>query len=305
MSTARAEPGPIARILEMTPIGVDVFRTVRPSLLASADARGEQPSQPGDRLRVFGGQLLAQALRAATLTAPPARAAHSLHAYFVNGAHPDEPLELEVVRVRDGGSVSNRLVNVRQGERSVLTLQASFQVGVTGSDRGDPPPLALGRHADLPDASGEAAHVWSGVRMRFDTAVDSDRWTPTTHRVHRNVWLKINEELPDDAAVRACALAYASDLTLLRTALLAETSERDGAAAEEADGSAEFRLASLDHAMWFHRPFEPEQWLLFTSVAPSTSASRGLALGSLYDERGRLVATVAQEGVVRRLGPGE
>jgi acyl-CoA thioesterase-2 len=298
MSVAAAGPGAISKVLELTPIGVDRFRTARPSLLASADARGEQDSQAGDRLRVFGGQLLAQALRAATLTVPPQRSLHSLHSYFVNGARPEEPLELEVVRVRDGGSVSNRLVTVRQGARSVITLQASFQTGTTGSDRADPPPSDLGRHVNVPDASGEAAHVWSGVRMRFGRDQAPGREGSGAHRVHRTVWLRIEEDLPDDAAVRACALAYLSDLTLLRTALLAEPADAGG---PHASRSGEFRLASLDHAMWFHRAFDPGQWLLFSSVAPSTSGSRGLTLGSLYDEQGRLVATVAQEGVVRRL----
>jgi acyl-CoA thioesterase-2 len=290
------DEGPIRQILALERIGADRFRTANASLLASADARGGGESRPDDRRRVFGGQLLAQALRAATLTVQGDREVHSLHAYFVNGARADLPLELDVRRSRDGGRVSNRLVTVTQLGRDIITLQASFQVSGAGTDVADPPPPDIGHRALAPVATGEASHPWSGVRMLFATeeAVQGAPVRP----IRRSVWMRVEEALEPDPHVRACALAYASDLTLLRTALLAEPAARDGTGAS---ASGEFRLASLDHAMWFHRPADPGQWLLLSSTSPSTSSSRALTRGSLYDESGSLVATIAQEGVVRRI----
>lgn len=293
--TARADDrllGPIGTVLELVEVGEGRFRTRNPSLLATADARGADESRDDDRRRVFGGQLLGQSLRAALATVPAGRAVHSLHAYFVRGADGSRPLELAVESARDGRGVSNRRVICSQGEREVLMLQASFQVPASGTSRYDPPSGWLGRHSEYEDAVGEAAHTWSGVSLRFGPAEFSS--DPTDgHQVRRRVWLKVDEDLGPDPVLHACALAYASDLTLLRTALEAEP----GPAPEEDPGP--IRLASLDHALWFHRPVRLDHWLLLESVAPSTHGSRALTMGHLYDQDGEMVATIAQEGVLR------
>jgi acyl-CoA thioesterase-2 len=298
LRTASTPEGPIVSLLELDQLDTDEFRTTQPSLLASADARGDGAAEAEDRRRVFGGQLVAQAMRAGSLTVPAERGVHSIHAYFVTGAAADAPLDFHVERVRDGGRISNRRVVCRQRGREILSLQASYQDATTGSDRADPAPARLGEWASLEDASGEAAHTWSGVRMRFSpwsTPASGDG----SHEIHRRVWMRVDEPVPDDPQLAACVLAYASDLTLLRTALLAETIAEDGGLVSGYD-SGLLRLASLDHAMWFHRATDLSQWLLLTGVAPSTSNTRALTLGHLHDEGGRLLATTVQEGVVRR-----
>lgn len=276
-------PG-LASILELREVSADVFRTVSPSKLASADARGDAPRQKGDRQRVYGGQLLGQALRAAMLTVEPGRSVHSLHAYFVSGADAAAPLDYHVERVRDGGSVSNRRVAALQGGREVLSFQASFQAAAMGVEHQDRPTEGLS-HSDLALADGEAAHRWSGIDLKFAEAAP----TASAHAVHRRVWFRAADAMGDDPSLHTCVLAYASDLTLVRTALVPH----------ERPGGASFRLASLDHAMWFHRAVRADQWLLLESVSPAAVDSRALTMGYVYDASGLLVATVAQEGVFR------
>lgn len=287
LSSARPPQRPgLAAIFDLREVSADVFRTMNPSKLASADARGDAPRQSGDRQRVYGGQLLGQALRAAMLTVEAGRPVHSLHAYFVSGAVAESPLDYHVERVRDGGSVSNRRVVARQSGSEVLFLQASFQAPVPGVEHQDQP--RGGRsHKDLPFAEGEAGQRWSGIDLKFAEAGP----TAAAHAVHRRVWFRAAEEMGDDLGLHACVLAYASDLTLVRTALVPH---------EKAGGDA-FRLASLDHALWFHRAVRPDEWLLLESVSPAAVDSRALTLGYVYDAAGLLVATVAQEGVVRVL----
>jgi acyl-CoA thioesterase-2 len=285
--TARPPGRPdLASILELREVSADVYRTVTASKLASADARGDAPRREGDCRRVYGGQLLGQALRAAVLTVEPGRTVHSLHAYFVSGADAASPLDYHVERVRDGGSVSNRRVVARQGSSEVLSLQASFQIAAPGVEHQDRPTEGLS-HRDLALADGEAAHRWSGIDLKFAEAAT----TASAHAVHRRVWFRAAEVVGDDPSLHACVLAYASDLTLVRTALVPH----------ERLGGETFRLASLDHAMWFHRTVRADEWLLLESVSPAAVDSRALTLGYVYDASGLLVATVAQEGVVRVL----
>lgn len=275
----------LAGVMVLHEVEPDVFRPLSGSRLASADTRGEGARRAGDRQRVFGGQLIGQALRAAMLTVEPDRGVHSLHAYFVRGADHAAPLDYVVERVRDGRSVSNRRVVARQGDREVLTLQASFQTGTPGAEHQDRPAAGLSHH-DLDLADGEAAQRWSGIDLKFAEASAT-----SAHVVHRRVWFRAAEPIAGDAGIQACILAYASDLTLVRTALLPH----------DRAGDTTFRLASLDHAMWFHRPVRADEWLMLESVAPAARDSRALTLGYVYDEAGHLVATVAQEGMLRVL----
>jgi acyl-CoA thioesterase-2 len=277
---------PIGSSLELDEVAPDVFRSRHEHLLATADARGGQQSRQEDRRRVFGGQLLGQALAAGIRSVPPDRAAHSLHAYFVSGPEGARPIDYHVERVRDGGAVSHRRVVGRQGEREVISVQLSFHAGAPGLEHQDRP-LGGMRHQDVPVATGEAAHVWSGVELKFGTPRESP-----ARSVHRQVWMRVAEPLGDDDSTHRCALAYASDLTLIRTALVPH-------AARSEDGRV--RLASLDHTIWFHRPARADEWLLLESSSPVAADSRALAWGCIYDDAGALVATVAQEGMLRPL----
>ncbi|MEU0487468.1 acyl-CoA thioesterase domain-containing protein [Streptosporangium sp. NPDC006013] len=232
-------------------------------------------------------QLLGQALAAATRTVPAGRAVRSFHAYFLAGALPGPPIDYHVTRIRDGGSVSHRRVLGRQDGREILSFDASFGAGPAGLDHADIP--APGLTADrLPPADGEAAHSWSGIELRFgETESGGER----RHTAYRRLWMRCSDPLPADSALHACVLAYASDLTLIRTALVGHD-----------DVAGRIRLASIDHALWLHRPVRADEWLSYESVSPVAHGSRALALGYVHDTAGRLVATVAQEGMARLLG---
>ena len=281
----RAEPT-LDQVLLLEEVETDVFRTLSAPMLASADARGDGARQEGDRQRVFGGQLLGQALLSAFRTVPAARRVHSLHAYFVAGASASAPIDYHVERVRDGGSVSNRRSVARQNGRELLSLQASFQEDNPGVEHQDSASSGLD-HSELEFATGEASHPWSGIELKFGES----EATGSGHVVRRRVWFRTAEHLDDDPSTHAGVLAYASDLTLVRTALEPHNILATGT----------FRLASLDHAIWFHRPARVDEWLLLESVSPAAGAGRALTLGYVYDAHGSLVATVAQEGVLRLL----
>jgi acyl-CoA thioesterase-2 len=284
-------PTPLATSLELDEIRPNVFRSRNAHLLASADARGDQPSRAQDRRRVFGGQLLAQALAAGIRSAVPDRAVHSLHAYFVAGADGGRPIDYHVERVRDGRAVSNRRVVGRQGDREVVAVQLSFHresVGLEHQDR----PLGDIAHEELSIASGEEAHVWSGVELKFGPV---DVGSSPSRTVHRQVWMRVVEPLGDDPSVHRCALAYASDLTLIRTALLPHGADAEG---------GRIRMDSLDHTIWYHQDARVDDWLLLESFSPVAAGSRALAWGSVFTGGGALVATVAQEGMLRLLTTG-
>jgi len=251
--------------------------------------------------RVFGGQVIGQALVAASRTVPEDRAVHSLHAYFLRPGDPSVPIVYEVDRIRDGGSFTTRRVVAIQHGQAIYSMSASFQTREEGLDHQIdmpevPGPDELPSEAELKEKF--LAHAPEPVRRYWERDRPIElRPVDLTHYFSRkkltpaqNVWVRASAALPDDPRLHACVLAYASDMTLLDTALFAHgTSVFD----------PNLQVASLDHAMWFHRPFRADEWLLYSEDSPAASGGRGFTRGSLYDRDGRLVASVVQEGLIR------
>ncbi|HEY5080998.1 MAG TPA: acyl-CoA thioesterase II [Bauldia sp.] len=250
--------------------------------------------------RVFGGQVIGQALVAAARTVE-GRTVHSLHAYFMRPGDPAVPIIYEVDRIRDGHSFTTRRVVAIQHGAAIFTMSASFQVEETGLDHQAkmpdvPPPEDLPSETELQEAY--LHHAPEGVRRYWQRPRPLElRPVDLRHFLSRdaldpvqNVWVRTTGPLPDDPDIHRCVLAYASDMTLLDTALFAH-----GRMIFDPD----LQAASLDHALWFHRPFRADQWLLYAEDSPSASGSRGLTRGSLFTREGVLVASVAQEGLIR------
>ena len=261
--------------------------------------RGTSPDQSWQR--VFGGQVIAQALVAAQRTVPADRFCHSLHSYFMRPGDPATPIIYDVDRIRDGGSFTTRRVVAIQHGHAIFSLSASFQKDEEGLDH----------QATMPDVPGpdEVPHgedlnqtilkrapeavrrYWERPRpiefrpISFDHYLTTDKLEPV-----QRVWVRCPGEIGDDRALNAAVLAYLSDMTLLDTSLFAH-------------GLSVFdkriQAASLDHAMWFHRPVRVSDWLLYAQDSPSSSGARGLTRGSLYSADGVLTASVAQEGLIR------
>lgn len=268
--------------------------------------RGRSPKD--GRQRVFGGLVIAQALVATARTVAD-RPPHSLHGYFVLPGDPSVPIVYEVTRIRDGGSFTTRNCVAVQHGRVIFSLSASFQREEPGLDHGFAPP-AVKRPDELPASADLVRHF--GERMppalrswlRHEQwierrPVDLSRYLEEDHGPrdpHQYVWFRAAGRLSDDPAVHRAVLAYLSDMTLLDTALIAH-----GRMIFE----REIQAASLDHALWFHRPFRADEWLLYAQDSPSMSGARGLTRGLIYAEDGRLVASVAQEGLLREVRPKE
>jgi acyl-CoA thioesterase-2 len=272
-------------LLDLEVIEVNIFRGVSPD---------------ESRQRVFGGQVAGQALVAAARTIDdPGRLVHSLHAYFLRPGDPTVPILYEVDRIRDGRSFTTRRVVAIQHGKAIFNLQASFHRAEPGLDFQEPMASGVPDPTTLPDfATRMAPHrerlgEWYDRPRPIDTRyVDSaptDREGPQPPT--QKVWLRADGPLPDDPVLHACVLTYASDMTLLDT-----TIRPHGISAWGWDG---LHMASLDHAMWFHRPFRVDEWLLYDQWTPSTSDARGLAMGQIYTQDGRLVVTVVQEGLIR------
>jgi len=260
--------------------------------------RGESRSLGGKS--VFGGQVLGQALLAADATVE-GRLAHSLHAYFLLAGDPTAPIVYEVERIRDGRSFATRRVVAVQHGRPIFNMAVSFQVAEEGLDHHAPMPDVPGPEgllsgselhrqiADhLPESHREALTAERPIEMR--PVQPRDLLNPERRPPQRQVWLRTVGTLPDEPALHQAMLAYASDFTLLATALFPHGLSFF---------NPEVQAVSLDHAMWFHRPFRMDEWLLYAMDSPSASAGRGLGRGSIFTRDGRLVASVAQEGVIR------
>jgi acyl-CoA thioesterase II len=249
---------------------------------------------------VFGGQVAGQALVAAGRTVPRDRPVHSLHAYFIRPGDPAVPLIYLVERVRDGQSFTTRRVSVVQHGKTIFTLSASFHRAEPGAEHAEPMPDVPPPHEVEPTAEryrrilGDRAADYmrdSPIEIRHvgPLAVEAQQ-DPSLRTSRSRVWLKADGELPDDPLLHVCLMTYASDMTLLDTVLLASgRSWMDGSTTG----------ASLDHAMWFHRPFRADRWLLYAQDSPTASGARGLARGEVYTEDGQLVVSVVQEGLVR------
>ena len=262
---------------------------------------GESPRTGAQR--VFGGQVAGQALVAAGRTVDPSRFVHSLHGYFVRPGDPTEPIQFTVENIRDGRSFSVRRSVAQQHGRTIFFMSASFQVREEGLDHylpaptGVPGPEEVPTMADWVERYPERAGIFAASPQAIDVRyVGVPGWVPPGDRVaseQQRVWMRINGDLPDDPLIHACALTYASDLSLLDSVLSAHG---------EVWGPGGVIGASLDHALWLHRPFRADEWFLYDCTSPSASGSRGLATGRMFTQDGRHIASAVQEGLLRRVG---
>jgi acyl-CoA thioesterase II len=278
-------------ILDLERLEVDLFR-------------GRSPQE--NLQRVFGGQVAGQALVAAGRTVPADRAVHSLHAYFLRPGDPAAPIVYTVDRIRDGHSFTTRRVVASQHGKAIFTLSASFHIAEDGAEHQFAMP-----DVPLPDE----VPLWQDRLREFGDRVPA-RWLrprPVEVRyigdppwvvrdpvaagdAQTMVWMRAVGTLPDDPLLHVCAVAYASDMTLLDSVLVAQ---RLAWAEGSATGDSAVTGASLDHAMWFHAPFRADDWLLYVQEAPVTSGARGLARGHVFRRDGRLAVSVVQEGLIR------
>jgi len=275
-------------LLDLEQIEVNIFR-------------GRSPDERVQR--VFGGQVAGQALVAAGRTVPADRPVHSLHAYFIRPGDPAVPLVYMVDRVRDGRSFTTRRVSVIQHGTTIFTLSASFHHPEPGPVHAVPMP-AVPPPDSVPRTSERLEKRFGPLdpsyqRMLKNNPVDLRILGPLTVEAQQDpalratsnlVWLRVDGELPDDPLLHVCLMTYASDMTLLDSVLLAHgLSWVDGRTVG----------ASLDHAMWFHRPFRADSWLLYAQESPVASGARGLARGQVFTQAGDLVVSVVQEGLIR------
>jgi acyl-CoA thioesterase-2 len=259
------------------------------------------PSRDIGTTRVYGGQVLGQALRAAQATVDEPLRVHSLHAYFLREGDHDAAIVYDVDRSRDGRSFSSRRVVAIQHGRQIFHMSASFQVPEEGLEYqvdapGVPPPgqladIATYRSSAIAQAPEKVQRILS-VSAPFEVRpVEPMDWlAPVKATPRRHFWLRIADRLPDDPQLHCSILAYISDYALLPTTFLAHgihIMDRN------------LQVASIDHAMWFQRPFRADEWLLYAVEGISTSGARGLARGRFYREDGVLVASTVQEGLVR------
>ena len=276
----------LVTLLDLETIEVNIFR-------------GRPPNE--NRLRVFGGQVAGQAVVAAARTLDGAsRQVHPLHAYFLRPGDPTAPILYEVDRIRDGRSFTTRRVVAIQHGQAIFNLQASFQENEPGPDNQPPMPEDLPEPESLPDFKtrmepykkmiGELYDRPRPIDLRYITGDPITRSGQSGHR--QQVWFRADGQLPFDPVLHACVVTYASDMTLLDTAVLPLGLKWNDQGVQ---------LASLDHAMWFHQPFRADEWLLYDQYSISTSNSRALARGSIYNQQGQLVVTVVQEGLARVL----
>jgi acyl-CoA thioesterase II len=277
----------LLRLLELERLEVNIFR-------------GE--SRDIGSAQVYGGQVLGQALKAAYATVEPERAAHSLHAYFLRRGDFNAPIVYFVDRSRDGHSFTSRRVTAIQHGEQIFHLSASFQLAEAGLDHQVdmpqvPPPEALS--AELPFGAEAISHFPERLQQKymrerpFEFRVVPTEQSATVRGAPRQYfWMRTVDRVADDDVLHRCLLAYVSDFHLLSTALLAH---------EQVAPRARLLIASVDHAMWFHRPLRVDDWLLYATDSPSSSGARGFARGSIYTRAGQLVASSAQEGLMRLL----
>ena len=272
-------------LLDLEQIEVNIFR-------------GRSPDETVQR--VFGGQVAGQALVAAGRAVPEERPVHSLHAYFIRPGDPTVPLIYNVDRMRDGRSFTTRRVTAIQNGKVIFALSASFHRNEDGFAHSAPMPVVPAPEELRSNVERIAEAIGEDLPPHFrDSPIDLRSVGPTSIDVFNDpslrpdsnlVWLRVTEALPDDPLLHVCLMTYASDLTLLDTVLL-----KHGASWYDGHTSG----ASLDHAMWFHRPFRADQWLLYAQETPSAFGGRGLARGQVFTADGDLVVSVVQEGLVR------
>lgn len=276
----------LLNLLDLEPLEHNLFRGTSPSY-------GWQ--------RVYGGQVLGQALVAAVRTVEEDRIAHSMHAYFLIGGDPGHPILYDVERIRDGGSFTTRRVRAIQHGRPIFAMSVSFHKAEDGIEHQStmpdvPPPEELPneqelRNRILDQLPENMRSYWQQERPIEMRPVSISRYLDRQPRQPtQSIWMRANGTLPDDPKLHQCILAYASDFTLLDTALIAH-----GKLLFDTD----IQLASLDHAMWLHRPFRADEWLLYVQDSPSAHGARGFCRGSVFTRDGALVASTTQEGLTR------
>jgi acyl-CoA thioesterase-2 len=253
---------------------------------------------------VYGGQVLGQALSAAYQTVPPQRRVHSLHSYFLRPGDARRPIVYNVDCIRDGKSFTTRRVVAVQKGRAIFNLAASFQIDEPGFEHQDPVPSVPGPEdlaSELELANRISDQIPAPIREKFlcrrpievRPVNPMNPFAPEKREPVRYNWVKAIDKMPDDPAIHQYLLAYASDYGLVVTSLYPHG---------QSFWQPAMQVASLDHAMWFHRPFRMDDWLLYAMHSPNACKARGLAYGKVYNREGVLVASVAQEGLIRYYG---
>ena len=263
----------IEQILDLEQLEVNIYRG------------GVYNPESGYLSRTFGGHIAGQALVSAVRTVDPRYQVHSLHGYFLRPGDGTKPAVYLVDRPRDGSSFCTRRVNAVQNGEVIFSMGASFQVPQDGIEHQDEMPPAIGPEDVDPDVENGLAQFAEWDIRR----VPRDRVTKLPGEVsQQQVWFRHRDPMPDDPLLHICALAYMSDLTLLGSAQVSHPEERP-----------HLGVASLDHAMWFMRPFRADEWLLYDQNSPSARGGRALTQGQIYNRRGDMVAAVVQEGLTR------
>jgi len=252
---------------------------------------------------VFGGQVLGQALSAAVQTVPPDRRVHSLHAYFLRPGDVARPIIYEADRIRDGRAFTTRRVVATQGGRPIFNLACSFQIDENGFEHQDPMPAAPAPEslpteherlrtvlAQVPGVLRDKLRAERAFEVRTADPIENNLAQPAPRAPERLMWMRAAGALPDDPALHAYLLAYVSDYSFMTTALAPHGMSWLSPA---------LHLASIDHVMWFHRPFRCDDWLLHVINSPTAQGARGLVRGTVFTRDGRLVASTAQEGLIR------
>ena len=263
----------IEEILDLEPLEENIYRG------------GVFNPESGYLSRTFGGHIAGQALVSAVRTVSPEYQVHSLHGYFLRPGDGTEPAVYLVDRPRDGGSFCTRRVNAVQNGEVIFSMGASFQKSQAGIEHQDQMPAAVPPEDLEPDAENGIAQFaeWDIRRVPPDLVPKLPGKAS-----QQQVWFKHHDPLPDDPLLHICALAYMSDLTLIGSSMV-----------NHAEVRPHLMVASLDHAMWFMRPFRADEWLLYDQSSPSASGGRALTQGSIYNRRGDMVAAVVQEGLTR------
>ena len=275
----------LVALLDLEQLEVDLFRGIQ--------ARTE-------RQRVFGGQVAAQAVVAATRSVEDQFVLHSLHSYFLRPGDTTVPIVYDVERIRDGRSFATRRVSARQHGRPIYYLTANFQIPEPGLEHQDPMPDVVPPEQGMPlvelarERGPEAAEhwerEWAAMDIRHVGVTGRGIAEDPDHAARARLWIKVDGPISDDPTLQTAAFTYASDLTLLGAALVPHGIHI---------ASPRLQPASLDHTIWFHKPFRVDDWWLYDQFSPFAGGGRGLALARVFSRSGELVATVAQEGLIR------
>ncbi|MGO3126159.1 MAG: acyl-CoA thioesterase [Advenella sp.] len=275
--------------LQVESLGNDVFNGISTDIFGTG--------------RIFGGQVLGQSLMAASLTVSPGRAVHSLHSYFLRPGDTSKPIRFEVERTRDGGSFSARRVIASQLDQPIFIMSSSFQGEEPGFQHQTPAPVVT-----PPDSLKNEKQLIADIEQKLpkrlaslvgrDFAIEmrpvepSHMLKPGNYDPQAHIWFRAADKLPDNPLLHRAMLAYTSDFYLLFTSLLPHN---------QTPFSISMQMATIDHAIWFHRPFRMDEWLLYSLESPSASNARGFCRAHVYNSKGDLIASTTQEGLIRKI----